>query len=348
MKTIFTRKNFRFLGFALFTLLLVNCSKNDDGPVTYEFDEFDDLSELPDVADPDPEFTDPNLGSVEVSEATQAMLTDFQGGSGELSETTKNNLTAVGDFSEGLTTNFGDEAQDLDAAGIDAILNASELTGNYAALEAELENLPTSVAALFPTLVFSDDYNRAQEQLKAGIVINDLKSDLISLANEGPCYDAALAAYTEAMKAPIEKRDAQTVVVNANYNTRVTDADTRYNSREAALNTDVDTYKAEIKATAVAILAYSDSIADTDADMAGTLRTFALFYVIKSYTLLNTFKTEATSLLTDTKTTELARVETIKTELTQLIQSNFNAVKAEADALSAAANRNCHNQGSGS
>jgi len=342
--TIFTKKNFRFLGFALFTLLLVNCSKDDD-PVTFEFDEFDNLSELPELEDPDPEFTDPDLGSVEASDATQLMLTDFQDGSGDLDDTTKNNLTAVSDFSDGLTTNFEAEAQALDAAGIDAILNASELTGDLAALAAELDPLPASVAALFPAIAFTDDYNRAQqEQMKAGIVINDLKLDLMSQATEGPCYDAALAAYTEAMKTTIETKDAQTIDVNTNYNTRVTDADTRYTSRLAAL----DAYNVDIKDAAVAILAYSDSIKDSDADLAATLRNFALFYVVNSYTMLDTFQTEATSLLTDTKTTELASIETIKTEQIQSIQSNFDVVKAEADALLTAANNNCHNQGSGS
>lgn len=346
--TLFAQKNLKFLGLGLFSLLLVNCSKDDDGPVTYDFTEFDNLSELPEVEDPDPVFVDPNLGSVKASEATQAMLADFQDGSGDLSQTTKDNLKAVSDFSKGLTTTMDNEAQALDAAGIDAILNSAELTGDYAALAAELEDLPASVAALFPSLEFSDDYNRAQEQLKAGIVINDLISVLMTQANEGPCYDAAFAAYTDAMKAPIEKRDAQLAVGNTNYDNRITAADTRYNTRLADLNTAIAGYEAEIKATALAIIAYSDSIKDADADLAKTLRTFAFFYVIKSYTLLKTFKTAAISLLDDTKTAELATIESVKTEKTQLIQSNFAAVKAEADALLTAANRNCHNQGSGS
>jgi hypothetical protein len=348
MKNIFTPKKFRFLGFALFTLLLVNCSKSDD-PVTFEFKEFDNLSELPEVKDPDPEFVGPSLGSVEASVATQAMLTDFQDGSGDQSAATTDNLTAVSDFSDGLTTNIDDETQALDAAGIDAILNASELTGDYLALVAELETLPANVAALFPTIAYTDDYNRAQEQLKAGIVINNLKSDLVSQStNEGPCFDAALAAYTEAMKTPIEKRDGQLVDVNTNYNTRLTDADTRYTSRLAAFNTELDVYKVNIRNRAVAILAYADSVNGADAGLAAQLRTYALFYVINSYMVLDTFKTEATSLLADTKTTELAVIDTIKTEKTQLIQNNFDDVRAEADALSTAAYGTCHNQGSGS
>ena len=346
--TIFTPKSFRFLGFALFALLLVNCSKDDD-PVTFEFDEFDNLGELEDVDDPEPEFTDPDLGSVETSVETEAMFTDFEDGSGDLDDTTKNNLTAIGDFSDGLTTNIDDEAAALDAAGIEAILNASELTGDYVTLAAEIESLPASVAALFPTLVLSDDYNRsAQEQMKAGIVINDLKLNLVSQSNQGPCYDAALIAYTNAMKAPIEKRDAQISVVNTNYNNRVTAADTRYTDRLAILNTAVDAYKVEILDAAVALLAYAASIKDSNAGLAANLRSFALIYVVKTYTLLNTYKTGATSLLVDRKATELVRVETIKTEKTQLIQSNFDAIKAKADALLATANGTCHNQGSGS
>jgi hypothetical protein len=346
--TIFTQRSFRFLGFALFTLLLVNCSKDDD-PVTFEFDEFENLGELEDVDDPDPEFTDPDLGSVEASVEAQAMFTDIEDGSGDLDETSKSNLTAVGDFSDGLTTNIDDEAQALDAAGIDAILNASELTGDFVTLATELETLPASVSALFPTLAFSDDYNRAaQEQMKAGIVINDLKLNLLSQSSQGPCYDAALIAYTKAMKAPIEKRDAQMSVVNTNYNTRVTAADTRYTSRLATLNTRIDAYKVDVLDAAVAILALADSIKDSDAALASHLRSYAIFFVIHNYSLLKRFKTEATSLLVDRKATELVRVETIKTEKTQLIQSNFNTVKAKADALLATAYGTCHNQGSGS
>ncbi|CAM4352986.1 hypothetical protein [Gillisia limnaea] len=347
--TIFPRKYFKFLALALFSLLLVNCSKNDDdGPEIFEFKEFENLSELPEVDDPEPEFTEPNLGSVEDSEATKAMIADFQDESGDLSQTTKDNITAVGTFSDGLTTDIQDEAQALDAAKIEEILNGSELSGDYAALAAELETLPAEVAALFPSIAFSDDYNRAQEQNKAGVVVNDLLADLVSQSGTGTCNEVALASYNAAMEAPIAKRDEQLAIINANYDARVTAANSRFDDRTAALNAMLEENRTFVANSAIAILTYAESISDTDADLAMDLREFALLYVVKSTVLITTFEAEATSLLEDTLAAELARVETIKVEKTALIQSNFAAVKAEADALLTAAYAKCHNQGSGS
>jgi len=351
MKTNYTnlaRHKIKFLALAFFSLLLVNCSSNDDGPQTYEFKEFEDLSELADVADPDPEFSEPDLGSIEVSAATEAVITDFEDGSGDLSETTKSNLTTISDFSDGLATDIQDEALALDAAKIDEILNATELTGDYADLSAELETLPAEVAALFPSIEFSDDYNRAQEQNKAGVIINDLKAALMSQAGSGPCFDVALASYTSAMEAPIAKRDAQVATINSNYDARITAADSRNDDRTAALSTMIDGYKTLVKNSAVAILTYANSISDSDADLSLRLREFALLYVVKSYMLINTFQTEATSLIEDTLTAEKDRIEAIKVEKNALILSNFAAVKAEADAMLTAAYGKCHNQGSGS
>ncbi|CAM4053349.1 hypothetical protein [Gillisia hiemivivida] len=351
MKTNFTflsQKHFKLMALAVFSLFLVNCSNDDDAPEVFEFEEFENLSELPEVDDPEPEFTEPDLGSVNDSEATKAMVADFQDGSGDLSDATKDNLTTVDDFSDGLVTDIQEEAQALDAATIEEILNSAELTGDYAALATELENLPAGVAALFPSIAFSDDYNRAQEQNKDGIIINDLMSDLMSQAGTGPCFDVALASYNTALEAPIVKRDTQLATINSNFDARITAANSRNDDRTAALNSMLEENRALVANSASAILTYADSISDTDAALALSLREFALLYVVKSTVLINTFETEATSLIADTLTSETERIATIKTEKTQLVQSNFAAVKAEADALLTAANSKCHNQGSGS
>jgi len=348
MKTNFTtfpHKNLKFLALAFFALLLVNCSKNDDddGPVSYDFKEFENLSELPDVADPDPEFAEPDLGTINDSEATKAMITDFQDGSGDLSETTKNNLTTVGNFADGLNTDVQDEAAALDAAKIEEILNSAELTGDYAALAAELETLPAEVAALFPSIAFSADYNKAQN--KSGVVINDLMTDLMSQSGTGPCFEMAKAAYDKAMEAPIAKRDAQVVTFTTNLNFRLSAVDTRYDDRLDLLSALTATIAKQIGVNTNAILDYA---ALADEDRKEQLRTFALLYVVKSSSVIKTFEEEATNLIEDRKAEETQKVETIKEDKTALAESNFAAVKAEADALLTAAYNKCHNQGSGS
>ena len=347
MKTNFTsfpQKNLRLLAIALFSLLLVNCSKNDDddAPESFEFEEFENLSELPDIEDADPEFTDPDLGAVNESEAIKAMIADFQNASGELSETTKSNLTAVGNFSDGLTTNVDALVAELDAAKIEELLSATELTGDYAALAAELNDLPASVAGLFPSITLSDDYKLAQN--KAGVVINDLLADLQAQSGTGPCFDAAKAAYDKALEAPIAKRDIQVATFTTNYSLRLTAVDTRYNDRIDFLSNLRSSYFEQIGLNANAILDYA---ALADEDLQAQLRTFALFYVVKSYTVVNTFEEDATNLIEDRKAEETQTVETIKDDKTALAESNFAAVKAEADALLTAAYNKCHNQGSG-
>jgi len=349
MKTNFTtfpQKTLKFLALAIFALLLVNCSNDDDAPEVFEFKEFENLSELPDVADPEIEFAEPDLGSVNESEATKAMIADFESGSGDLSDATKENLIAVGNFSDGLTTDITDEALALDETKIGELLNSAELTGEYAALAVEMETLPASVAALFPTITFSADYNRAQEQNKDGIVINDLMADLISQSGTGPCFDIALASYNKAMEAPIAKRDEQLALIESNLNSRTSMIIVRFDSRLSLVDTMLEDYRLLASSISSALLGYADSADDNDLKL--QLRQFALLNTIQSRTVINEFEKEATDLIEDRKVEETQTVETRNNETIEEVNSNFAAVKAEADALLTAAYAKCHNQGSGS
>ncbi|WP_034919485.1 hypothetical protein [Gillisia sp. CAL575] len=349
MKTNFTnfpQNTIKFFALAIFALLLVNCSNDDGAPEVFEFKEFENLSEMPDVDDPEIEFAEPDLGSVNESEATKAMIADFESGSGDLSDATKENLTAVGNFSDGLTTDFQDEAQALDAAKIEELLNATELTGDYAALAAELETLPASVAALFPTIAFSADYNRAQDLTKEGIVINDLMANLMSQAGTGPCFDIALASYNKAMEAPIAKRDEQLNTFSSNLESRLVTVIARFDDRQTNLHTIVDNYRSLASSISTALLGYANSADDNDLKL--QLRQFALLNTIQSRTVINEFEKEATDLIEDRQIEETETVENRNNETIEEVNSNFDAVKAEADALLTAAYAKCHNQGSGS
>ena len=153
----------------LFSLVLTNCSK-DDEPKTYEFDEFKDLDELPALEDADPEFTDPDAGSVEASAETEAVIADLQDGS--VTADTQSKLDATKSFADGLSTSVSDEVQALDTTRVEEILDADSLDGSLADLESSLDDLPAEVAALLPSINFSADYDAMALAINRGPVIH--------------------------------------------------------------------------------------------------------------------------------------------------------------------------------
>lgn len=327
----------------LFSLVLTNCSK-DDEPKTYEFDEFKDLDELPALEDADPEFTDPDAGSVEVSAETQAVIADLQDGSGDVTADTQSKLDATKSFADGLSTSVSAEVQALDTTRVEEILNADSLSGSLADLENSLDSLPAEVAALLPSINFSADYDAVAMAITRGPV--DVSKDgIMSQGLSGPCYDAARAAYDAAMEEPIATRDEQLATVDANYNRRTGEADSRYDSRIGALDDQYAAYKSETKETALALLALADQVADDS--LAKEIRTLALIYAVKGHEALTDWYTAASDLIATYRDNEKASLQQIKDERQATVNTNFDALKAQAQEALNQAYSKCHNQGSG-
>jgi len=339
-----------YVSLALCGLFFVNCSNDDDStPPTYEFEEeFQNIGELPELSDEDPEITEPDLGSVNQSEETQAVLADFEDG-GELSAETQASIDAVDDFSAGLSAEAQQEAQTLTNERIEEIMAMTQFDGDLAALETSLEDIPAEIAALLPSLTFSADFeaNSFVALNKTGILDLDLKN-LVANHSGGPCEEAAQEAYDEAIAPAITARDAQLATIEANYQRRLGEAETRATTRQANVDEAYETYKAELTATAKEILAVAASVEGNDAQLAETIRVYALIFTVKASSVLSTWYTETTTLVETLEADEKALVETIRDDKAAEVQTNFKEIEDEATAILNAALNSCHNQGSGS
>lgn len=340
------------IAFVLLTsLTLTNCSKDDDNPPEeYEFgQEFEDIGDLPDLEDEDPEFTEPDLGAVEESEATTNAVADLQDG-GDLSAETQASVNAVADFSQDFSAAVETESANLSDDRIEEIMNASELDADLSALADDLENVPDEVAALLPNMTFIFPTETAGMAMARSFTGGDLdltKIRTVAQAQEGPCFDAAKAAYDDAMEEPIQKRDEQLATIEANYQRRLDEADTRYNDRQANIDEAYADYKAQLILTAKNILAAAVAVQDSDPDLAETIRDFALIYTVKSFKVLNNWYTQTSEYLVTVQDQEIATIEEIKAEREATVNSNFEEIKADAQAALQEAYSQCHNQGSG-
>ena len=336
------------------SLTLTNCSKDDDNPPKeYEFgQEFEDIGELPDLEDEDPDFTEPDLGAVEEPEATQNALADLQDG-GDLTAETQASVDAVADFSQDFSAEVQTEAANLSDARIEEILNASELDADLDGLADDLENVPDEVAGLLPGMTFTMPAETQATTAMARSFLNGgepalTKPILFAQSQEGPCFDAAQAAYDDAMEEPIQKREEQLATIQANYEKRLDEAATRYGERQANLDEAYADYKTQLIQTAKNILAAAVAVQDSDPDLAETLRNFALIYTVKSFKVLNNWYAETSAYIIVVKNQEIARIEEIRDSKEELVNTNFEQIKEEAKAALQEAYSQCHNQGSGS
>ncbi len=340
----------RGLCFALFlsmTFTLTNCSNDDDNPPEeYEFSEdFEDIGELPELDDPDPEISEPDLGGVKASAATESVITNLEEG-GDLSAETQASLDAIDAFLTDFSAEVQAEASNLTAERIEEIINAASLDEDLASLT---NDIPDNVAALLPTINYSDDFNRsflANALAKSGIDLSD--KIMMQDVGTGPCFDAAKEAYDDAMEEPIAKRDAQLATIETNYQTRLTAVNTRYDSRQANVDEALGTYKTNAMETAKSILAVANSLEDSEADLSNTLKKYALIYAVNAYKSVEEWYNAASELLIDVKADETAYIESIRNDKEAMVMNAFKTVEDKAKAALKTAYSQCHNQGTGS
>ena len=343
--TKFAKRAALYVSVMSLSALMYNCSSDDDGPRTYDFEEeFENLGELPELVDEDPTFTEPDAGSVEQSTATLAVIADL--GDGTASADTQASLDAVGAASADLSADATTAIANLDDAKIAEILDATSLTGAAAEVAAAFDAMPEAVKALLPSVTYSADFNRVMAATtKEGLGLLTKGDFVAQNTPEGPCYTAAQAAYNAAMQSPIANRDAQLAAVQTNYDRRLGEADARFNTREASVAGDYDTYKAEILATAKSILALAN--AATDATTTSNLRSLAYFYSVKASVALTEWETEVDALLITITGEEKASLLAVKEQRVASVNAAFDVIKEKADKKLNEAYNNCHNQGGG-
>lgn len=339
------KKTAFYAGVFVLGLSLTNCSNDDDNtPEEFEFDEqFEDIGEMPELNIDEITLEDVDLGGVEQSAATAAVLSDLEAG-GELSAETQANLNTADNFAATLPAGVQDEAANLTDARIDEILAMSSLDGDLAAAATALENAPADVLALLPTINFSADFDTAAAQTRNGIDL-DSKNEFSEAFQEGPCYDAANDAFDAALEEPSATLAEQLEKITNYENDKVSNANTMKESAETNISEATATYLAEIATASKALLAYAE--ATDDDELAAALRNYAVLYVIKGKSDVAQWNSAATALVAQRLTENLARITAQILSLENTANGNFEQIRTRALTVLNAALNTCHNQGGG-
>lgn len=338
-----------YVSLALVGLIFVNCSKDDDTPPTYEFEEqFEDLEEIPDVEDEDPEITEPDTGSVVESEEKEEVTNDLEDG-GEVSEETKETMEEVGTFSETLSEETQETAANLTDEKIDEIMESEDLNADLEATATAIENAPEKVKAMLPKVDFGEAFEgefSAQTTILNTSLVN--KGSSATKQQTNACEASAQKAYEDALAPAIAKRQENLGVIEVNYVRREGEAQVRFDNRLEALDQSYATYKAQLKEGAIKLLALSETYKEDDPDLAKQIKELALLYTLGSRKALNDWYASGVTKITNKKTAEINNAAEIRDTKNAEEQAKFDAVKAHADAKLQTALSQCHNQGSGS
>ena len=334
-----------YAGILFLSVSLTNCSSDDDNtPEDFNFEqEFDNIGEMPALDIEELTFDPVDLGGVQQSESTSALLADFSAG-GELSAESQAKVNSLASFSNGLSAEVQAEAANLDESRIDEILAMTTFDGDLATLVAALENAPDEIKALLPSINFSTDFDAVAAVLRTPINLDG--KDLYSQSSEeGPCYDAANNAYDAAMEEPAAALADQIEQITIYEADKTADANTFNEEQGDNVSDGAATYLGEIKTTALSILDLAN--ATEDADLATTLRSFALFYAVQGRMAVTEWQTKAEELVAFRLNANLERITAQILSLEDRVNGNFDQIKTRALQVLNTALSTCHNQGGG-
>ena len=354
--TFLTRRGIFFCGVLSLSLLLTNCSNDDDQvdpDPDYEFGEdFDEVEDLPEVSDEDPEFEEPETGSVESSEDTDALVGDLNDDDGEVSEESQAKLNAVSTFNESLPATTEEAANNLDDEQIESILDSEELDADLESLETALDDVPEEVASLLPVLNFDFDTEDDQAQAEfTSEALNKLlfgKDDIVAQSVNGDCIAAAEEEYDDLIADLQSQRDTQLGTIENNYERRLAEAGTRYEDRLTTLNERRDAIREVIRTVSSQLLAAAVVAEDNgNTSLSQQLRLLSLFYVVDGRSKLRTWYTAASERISNTYENEQTRIEEIKDTKEAEVMLSYEEAEAEARTIYNEVTASCHNQGSG-
>ncbi|MDT0647453.1 hypothetical protein RM545_12195 [Zunongwangia sp. F260] len=342
----------------LLSLLLVNCGTEDvDFIDPYEFvnEDFNDIPNLAEIEDADPVIIEPEVGSVDNSAETQAIIDDIlnAGPDGEISQESRTKLAAVGAFTADLPASINERAQALDAAGIASIMDESTpLDADLEELAAALANAPEEIRMLLPRINFTVDLEglravtnpNTKNQVLPGFDGFNVVSQTIS----NPCEEAAYEAYELRIEELIEQADANYFIIESNYARRLDEADVRYEERTALQEERYAESKAAIIATLENLLLTAQQLENMgETELATQLRELTLMYAVAARNALIEWDILVAELLINFMEQEKAQALEIRERLTTQVNTDFETVEDMADARLTTAVNNCHNQGSG-
>lgn len=350
----------RILLLSFLALTFIRCGTQElDFIQPYQFvnEEFDGVGELPAVPDDNPVIVEPEYPEIVDSAEAEALLGDLGAAESEadvdaLSITILESIAAfVEEQSEEASEELKEFAEGLTEADILAMFDEdAELDPDLLALvEAAIGDL--DIEFLFPDLIIppglTEDDVDARKDFSTALEKNLMLENLRTATLIGPCADEARAAYQLAVDRLVASRTAQLATTETNYQNRLTAAQQRLATRNAAAFT---IYQSRLQFGIMygnLLLAAANSIARFSPVWANYYRWYALLYLVRLrsvYAQMYTLSLRANQIAYMQETTNaLLRRNLIRS----IIEANFNAAMANANSLLQAALNACHNQGAG-
>ncbi|UCS93974.1 hypothetical protein KZP23_02760 [Echinicola marina] len=347
----------RYLGMVMAIFMLANCGTKDlEFMEPYEFvnDDFDEVEDLDPVEDPDPEIEEPETGQVNNSDQTEEILTNILNAEKEedIQPETQEALTTINTVSSTAPASVKEKAAAIDEATVDKILDVeTELDEDLEEVSGQLDQLSDEIKALLPVIDFSvDTESNPDDRILQGLkqVDMDLEASMRTMAVVGPCAEAAESAYNELMSSLTAQREDNLETIEANYQRRLAEADTRYNSR---LTAQVDKYQenlAQIRSVTTSLIQAAVQLDLLGlSSLAEETRFLALYYALYARFELERWNNQALNLLASRRDVEKATALDIKESREAEVNNAFTDRAESASGIYEGAVNNCHNQGSG-
>ncbi|AWW32592.1 hypothetical protein DN752_21925 [Echinicola strongylocentroti] len=346
------------LSFLLVLMFMTNCGTKEmesTDPYQFQEEEFEAVPDIPDVADPEPEVVEPEIGDVVTSPGTSSVIDDLGNvnGESEIDPATQGNLDDIAAFSNNLSADFKAKAENLSEEDINAIFDSgNELSSEYGELLSALENISPGLLSLLPKINYSDDYAAMNTEIsfpEEGQLRVTMPDDA-TLRTEnvyGPCTEAALKAYDKKIDKLKKQRDKAIEKAQKNYERRLDEAEDRYDSRSDMLDEKYEEKLATVKLTVLALYGVAEQVSSFNPELGAVLKYFTIIYGVYARQQVDTWYSEGKLLLkykfTEEKLAALeARDECIQEILEEYDKCVDKANEVLKDALAA-----CHDQGAG-
>ncbi|GGF31774.1 hypothetical protein GCM10011339_20000 [Echinicola rosea] len=324
-------------------------------PYQFQEEEFEAVPDVPDVADPEPEVVEPEIGDVVTSPGTSAVIDELGNVNGEsdIDAETKSNLEDILEFSNGLSANFKSKAENLSESDIDAIFDpANELSNDYSEVLSALENVSPELLGLLPKINYTDDYEAMNTEIafpEEGQLRVTVPEEATQRTNNvyGPCTAAALKAYDKKIEKLKKQRDKAMEKAQKNYERRLDEAEDRFESRSDMLDEKYHEKLATVKITVLALYGVADQVSSFSPELGAVLKYFTIIYGVYARQQVDAWYNEGKLLLkykfTEEKLAALeARDKCIEEILIEYDKCVDKANEVLKDALAA-----CHDQGAG-
>jgi hypothetical protein len=339
------------LAVSLFCFFLLQCSiKELDDQMPYSFIEKDFQSlDIPDIQDLDMEVVEPDLPIVVESQSVFRMIQNLDEVSdpSQLNQETKSTIDRMkrieGFSSSGIRQNMLNTVNSLKESDLGLIFfGKPELDASVSAL-VKTAMADAKFLDFFPKIIQPETFT------VSGFIDVTIPETVLFRVNpsQGKCADAAKFALNDAIKRLEQKRDAQLVMTETNFQLRMQEADRRLAVRNLVAE---QKYQNSIEASAKEVskmLKAAKRMESKDPLLAEELRLQALAY---AYAWQMIFQEEyETSLRINEMAweNEINEAKSRKQELELEIMQNFNHELDKAIATLKRVLEACHNQGKG-